>query len=166
MRDFHKTHPSGSEESSESEAESWGNDEDDRNNEQDSNGDDEEEVKDEFIKTSSNDSNNEDETKITDKAEGDEDEEMDYTTIQLYDDVDIRMNEPVDTDKGFIQEEGTDAELTNIQQRNENLENSQVIKDALVTLSTIPQKSEVLVTSSSHSSDLASKFLNFLYYRC
>ncbi|GKE16005.1 hypothetical protein Tco_1423582, partial [Tanacetum coccineum] len=124
-------------------------------------GDDEEEVNDEFIKTPSNDSDDKDETKIHDKAEGDEDEEMDYTTIQLYDDVDIRMNEPVDTDKGFIQEEGTDAKLTNIQQRNENLENSQVIKDALVTLSTIPQKSEVLVTSSSHSSDLASKFLKF-----
>ncbi|GKB21374.1 hypothetical protein Tco_0855297 [Tanacetum coccineum] len=30
---------------------------------------------------------------------------MDYTTSQLYDDVDIRLNEPVDTDKGFIQEE-------------------------------------------------------------
>nr|GEY10390.1 hypothetical protein [Tanacetum cinerariifolium] len=55
--------------------------------------DDEEEVKDEFIKTPSNDSD--------DKAEGDEDEEMDYTTSQLYDDVDIRLNEPVDTDKGY-----------------------------------------------------------------
>nr|GEV71469.1 hypothetical protein [Tanacetum cinerariifolium] len=32
----------------------------------------------------------------------DEDEEMDYTTSQLYDDVDIRLNEPVDTDKGFV----------------------------------------------------------------
>ncbi|GJU37046.1 hypothetical protein Tco_1185400 [Tanacetum coccineum] len=59
-------------------------------------------------------SDDEDETKITDKAEGDEDEEIDYTTSQLYDDVDIRLNEPVDTDKGFIQKEGTDAELTNI----------------------------------------------------
>ncbi|GJY95201.1 hypothetical protein Tco_0511562 [Tanacetum coccineum] len=68
-------------------------------------GDDEEEVKDESVKTPSNDSDDEDETKITDKAEGDEDEEMDYTTSQLYDDVDIRLNEPVDTDKGFIQEE-------------------------------------------------------------
>ncbi|GJV31341.1 hypothetical protein Tco_1391741 [Tanacetum coccineum] len=75
--------------------------------------DDEEEMKDEFVKTSSNDSDDEDETKITDKAEGDEDEEMDYTTSQLYDDVDIRLNEPVDTDKGFVQEEGTDAAMTN-----------------------------------------------------
>nr|GEV87264.1 hypothetical protein [Tanacetum cinerariifolium] len=44
------------------------------------------------------------ETKITDKADDDEDEEMDYTTSQLYDDIDIRLNELVDTDKGFVQE--------------------------------------------------------------
>ncbi|GKD96603.1 hypothetical protein Tco_1380500 [Tanacetum coccineum] len=186
LRDFHKTHPSGSgtitktalsaakikpsvtnertgvkpivpdvteEKSFESEAESWGNDEDDSNNEQDSIGedsdqendsdddktqsdnenkldsehetaenefgsesdqeeneedigDDEEKVKDEFVKTLSNDFDDENEAKITDKVEGDEDEEMDYTTSQLYDDVDIRLNEPVDTHKGFIQEEG------------------------------------------------------------
>ncbi|GJR50713.1 hypothetical protein Tco_1401234 [Tanacetum coccineum] len=209
MRDFYKTHPSGSgavtiipsvtsegtgvkpgvpdvseEESSESKAEFWGNDEDDSNNEQDSSdegsdqendsdndktqsdnddelnsehetcenesglesdqeeneedkGDDKEEVKDELVKTSSNDFDDEDETKITDKEEGDEDEEMDYTTNQLYNDVDIRLNEPVDTNKGFVQEEGTDAAMTN--------------------------KTEVLVTSSSHSSDLAGKFLNFSY---
>ncbi|GJW44108.1 hypothetical protein Tco_0072907 [Tanacetum coccineum] len=78
--------------------------------------DDKEEVKDEFVKTPSNDSDDEDEEKIIDKAEGDEDEyeEMDYTTSQLYDDVDIRLNEPVDTDKGFIQEEDiphTDADI-------------------------------------------------------
>ncbi|GKC43436.1 hypothetical protein Tco_1061158 [Tanacetum coccineum] len=160
MRNFHKTHPSGSgavkiipsitnegtsvkpgvpdvteEESSKSEAESWGNDEEDSKNDQDSSGeddnqenasdddktqsdnknksdsehetdenesgsepdqdkneedigDDEEEVKDEFVKIPSNESDDEDETKITDKAKGDEDEEMDYTTSQLYDDVD------------------------------------------------------------------------------
>ncbi|GKB13116.1 retrovirus-related pol polyprotein from transposon TNT 1-94 [Tanacetum coccineum] len=118
------------EESSENEAESWGNDEDDSNNEQDSS-----EVKDEFVKTPSNYSDDEDETKTTNKAKGDEDEEMDYTTNQLYDDVDIR---------------------------NENLEISQVIEDAHVTLSTIPQKTEVPVTSSSHSSDLAAKFIKIL----
>ncbi|GJW32022.1 retrovirus-related pol polyprotein from transposon TNT 1-94 [Tanacetum coccineum] len=240
MRDFHKTHPSGSgtatkptpsaalikpfvtnegtgvkpwvpnvteEESSESETESWGNDDDDNNNNQDSRSegsdqdkdsdddktlsdnedesdpehetdanesglesdqevneedeDDEEEVKDELLKTPSNDSDDEDETKITDKAEGDEDEEMDYTTSLLYDDVDIRLNEQVDTDKGFLQEEGTDAAMTNVQQGNENSEISQVIEYAHVTLSTIPQKTDVPVSSSSHSSDLAAKFLNF-----
>ncbi|GJS98055.1 hypothetical protein Tco_0819225 [Tanacetum coccineum] len=192
------------EESSESEAESWGNDEDDSNNEQDSSDeendsnddkaqldnknesdselekdenkldsesdqeenkeddeDDDEEEEEKVVKTLSNNFDDEDETKIADKAKGDEDEEMDYTTSQLYDDVDIRLNERVDTDKGLVQEEGTDAAMTNVQQGNENLEVSQVIEDAHVTLSTIPQKTEVLVSSSSHSSDLAAKFLNF-----
>ncbi|GJW46450.1 hypothetical protein Tco_0078096 [Tanacetum coccineum] len=195
------------EKSSESEAESWGNDKDDINNDQDSRSegsdqdkdsdddktqsdsedeldfehetdenksdsesdqdvneedkDDEEEVKEELVKTPSNDSNDEDETKIADKTEGDEDEKMDYTTSLLYDDVDIRLNELVDTDKGFIQEVGTSAAMTNIQQGNENPEISQVIEDAHVTLSTVPQKTKVPVSSSSHSSDLAAKFLKF-----
>ncbi|GJZ32285.1 hypothetical protein Tco_0577721 [Tanacetum coccineum] len=51
--------------------------------------------------------------------------------------------------------------MTNVQQGNENLEILQVIEDTHVTLSTILQKTDVLVTSSSHSSDLAAKFLNF-----
>ncbi|GKB68569.1 hypothetical protein Tco_0929981 [Tanacetum coccineum] len=123
--------------------------------------DDEKEEKDEFVKTPSNDTDDEDESKIKDKAEGDEDGGMDYTTNQFDDDVDLRMNEPVTTDKGFIQKEGTDAEMINVQQGNENLEISQVIEDAHVTLSTVPQKTKVTVTSSSHSSDLASKFLKF-----
>ncbi|GJY27060.1 hypothetical protein Tco_0401786 [Tanacetum coccineum] len=72
--------------------------------------DDEEEMKDELVKTPSNESDDEDEIKITDKAE-------------------------VDTDKEFVQEEGTNAAMTN----------------------------EMMgpVTRSSHSSDLADKFLNF-----
>nr|GEX08294.1 hypothetical protein [Tanacetum cinerariifolium] len=77
---------------------------DNEENEEDK--DDQEEVKDGFVKTPSND--------FDDKTEGDEDEEMDYTTSQLYDDVDIRLNEPVDTDKGFVQVEGTDAVMTNV----------------------------------------------------
>ncbi|GKB87360.1 hypothetical protein Tco_0959632 [Tanacetum coccineum] len=176
------------EESTKIEAESWGKDEDDSNNEHDSRsegnskretdenesgyesdqeeneeeiGDDDEEEEDKFLKTSSNDTNNDDETKIKDKAEGDE--EMYYTTSQLYDDVDIRLNKPITTDEGFNQKEGADAEMTNIQQGNENPEITlnQVIKDAHVTLSTVPPKTEVPVISSSYSSDLASKFLNF-----
>ncbi|GKD40126.1 hypothetical protein Tco_1260333 [Tanacetum coccineum] len=201
MRDFHKTHPSGSgtitktapsaakikpsitnegtgvkpgvpdvteEESSENnDNKSKSEHETDENksgfeSDQEENEDDEEEVKDELVKTTSNDSDDEDETKITDKAEGNEDEEMDYTTSQLYDDVDIRLNKPVDTDKGFVQEEGTDVAMTNVQQGNENTKIVQVIEDAHVTLSTVPQKTEVPVTSSSHSSNLAAKLLNFL----
>ncbi|GJW64744.1 hypothetical protein Tco_0116628 [Tanacetum coccineum] len=217
MRDFHKTHPSGScavSKTAPSAAKikpsvtnegTYGNDEDDSNNDQDSSSedsdqendsdndktqsdndnesnsehetnenesgsesdqeeneedeDDEEEEEDEFVKTLSNDSDDEDEIKITNKVEGDEDKEMDYTTSQLYDDVDLRLNEPVDTDKGFVQKEGT---VTNVQQGNENPEILQVIEDAHVTLSTVPQKTKVPVTSSSHSSDLAAKFLIFL----
>ncbi|GJX60041.1 hypothetical protein Tco_0291431 [Tanacetum coccineum] len=72
--------------------------------------DDEEEVKDELVKTPSNDSDDEDETKITNKEEGDEDEEMDYTTSQLYDDVDKRLNETVDTDKGIQKDKDKDED--------------------------------------------------------
>ncbi|GKE83665.1 hypothetical protein Tco_1557407, partial [Tanacetum coccineum] len=79
------------------------------------------------------------------------------------DDVDIRLNKPVQADDEMVQKEGTDAELTNIQQGDENLEITpdQVIDDAHMTISTIDKKTEVPVTSSSHSSDLAAKFLNF-----
>ncbi|GJS97159.1 retrovirus-related pol polyprotein from transposon TNT 1-94 [Tanacetum coccineum] len=55
------------------------------------------------------------------------------------DDVVVRLNEPVNNDEGFIQKEGADAEMIN--------------------------KTEVPVTSSSYSSDLASKFLKFLDIR-
>ncbi|GKE62579.1 hypothetical protein Tco_1512946, partial [Tanacetum coccineum] len=129
--------------------------------------DDEEEKDDESVKTPSNSTDDEDETndesKVQDKAEGDEDEGMDYTTNQFDDDVNVRLNEPVDIDEGFIQKEGTDAEMINIHQGNENPEIliNQVIEDAHVTISTVPKKTEVLVTSSSHSLDLASKFLKF-----
>ncbi|GKA86646.1 hypothetical protein Tco_0808357, partial [Tanacetum coccineum] len=104
--------------------------------------DDEEEKEDESVKTLSNytSTNNEDETnvesKVENKAEGDEDKGMDYTTNQFDDDVDVRLNEPVNTDEGFIQKEGTDAEMINVQQRNENPETTinQVIEDAHVTI--------------------------------
>ncbi|GJS32297.1 hypothetical protein Tco_0530679 [Tanacetum coccineum] len=60
--------------------------------------------------------------------------------------------------------EGTDAEMINVKQGNENMEITlnQVIEDAYVKISTVTKKTEVPVTSSSHLSDLASKFLNFL----
>nr|GEU73571.1 hypothetical protein [Tanacetum cinerariifolium] len=177
------------EESSESKFESWGNGEDDSNNEQVSSDEDSDQKKDnDDDKTQSDNEHesnsehetdesesgsesdhdeseenekddDEDETKITDKAEGDE--EMDFTTSKLYNDVDIRLNEPVDTDEGFVQVEGTDAAMTNVQQMNDNMEILQVKKDAHVTLYTISQKTKVSITSSSYSSDLAAKFLNF-----
>ncbi|GJV82534.1 retrovirus-related pol polyprotein from transposon TNT 1-94 [Tanacetum coccineum] len=126
--------------------------------------DDEEEKEDKFVKTPSNYNSIDDEyetnveSKVEDNAEGDEDKGIYYTTNQFDDDVDVRLNKPVNANEGFIQNEGTDAEMINVQQRNENMEITlnQVIEDAHVTISTI------LVTSSSHSSDLASKFLKFL----
>ncbi|GJX05320.1 hypothetical protein Tco_0191236 [Tanacetum coccineum] len=53
--------------------------------------------------------------------------------------------------------------MTESQQGNENLETTQeqVVEDAHVMISTVTKKTEVPVTSSSCSSDLASKFLNF-----
>ncbi|GJU67753.1 hypothetical protein Tco_1254012 [Tanacetum coccineum] len=74
---------------------------DSESNQEENEEDDKEEVEEEVVKTQSNNFDDEDETKIDDKAKGDEDEEMDYTTSLLYDDVDIRLNEPVDTDKGL-----------------------------------------------------------------
>ncbi|GKD38923.1 hypothetical protein Tco_1259130, partial [Tanacetum coccineum] len=150
LRDFHKTHPSGSgtvaekppsvekitpivtsegtgdklgvpdvteDDSTESEYESWGNDEDDSNNEQEASDEGKEEV----------DQENESED---DEIESDEDKGMNDTTNQFDDDVDARLEEPTQTGKEVVQSEGDD-------------------------------KTEVPVTSSSRSSDLASNFLKF-----
>ncbi|GKA70506.1 hypothetical protein Tco_0776645 [Tanacetum coccineum] len=91
----------------------------------------------------------------SDQDENEEDIEDDEEEVKN------ELNEPVDTDKGLIQKEGIDAAMTNIQQGNENPEILEVIEDAHVTLSTVLHKTQVLVTSSSHSSDLEAKFLNF-----
>ncbi|GKE31129.1 hypothetical protein Tco_1450451 [Tanacetum coccineum] len=102
---------------------------------------------------------NESESKVDDNAEGDEDKGMDDTTNLLYDDVDVRLNDSVHADEEFVQKEGTNAKMINVQRRNENMEITldQVIEDAHVTISTVAKKIEVRVTSSSLSSDLASK---------
>ncbi|GKD24164.1 hypothetical protein Tco_1230378 [Tanacetum coccineum] len=67
-------------------------------------------------------------------------------------------------DKEIVQGEGDDAEMIDAQEGNENLETTQeqVVEDAHVIISTVTKKTEVPVTSSSCSSDLASKFLIFL----
>ncbi|GJX04255.1 hypothetical protein Tco_0190171 [Tanacetum coccineum] len=149
LKDFHKTHPNGSDtvaekppsvekitptvtsegtgnkpgvpdvtydDSSESESESWGNDEDDSNNEHESS-----------------------------------------------DESNARLEEPTKTATGIVQGEGNDAEMSKAQQGNENLETTQeqVVEDTHVTISNVLKKTKVPVTSSSCSSDLASKFLNF-----
>ncbi|GJX32941.1 hypothetical protein Tco_0242796 [Tanacetum coccineum] len=97
------------------------------------------------------------------ESKSDEEKGMDDTTYQFDDDVDARLKEPTQTDKEVVQGEGADAEMNDAQQGNENLETTQeqVVEDAHVTISTVTKKTEVPVTSSSRSSDLASKFLNF-----
>nr|GFB63984.1 hypothetical protein [Tanacetum cinerariifolium] len=101
--------------------------------------------------------------KVKDKAEGDDNKGMDDTSNQFDDDVDVRLTDPVYTDEGLVQKEVIDADMINVQHGKENLDITldQVIEDARVTISTIAKKTKVPVTSSSHSSDLASKFLNF-----
>ncbi|GJR77643.1 hypothetical protein Tco_0090008 [Tanacetum coccineum] len=210
LRDFHKTHPSGSgtvaekppsvkkitptvtsegtgdkpgvpdvtnDDSSESESESWGNDEDSSNNEQESsdesskqeNDSDEHELDSEQDEESNDDDQEQEDFDQENESEDDEmksDEEqgMDDTIDQFDDDADARLEEPTETATRIVQGEGNDAEMSEAQQGNENLETTQeqVVEDAHVTISNVPKKTEVPVISSSRSSDLASKFLNFL----
>ncbi|GJW34570.1 hypothetical protein Tco_0054602 [Tanacetum coccineum] len=183
LRDFHKTHPSGSgtvaekppsikkitptiisegtddsnneqESSNESSKKENEREEQELDSEQDEESDDDDQEKKEF------DQENESED---DEMKSDEEQGMDDTTDQFDDDADARLEEPTKTATGIVQGEGNDAEMTEAQQGNENLETTQeqVIEDAHVTISTISKKPEVHVTSSSCSSDLASKFLNF-----
>nr|GEU53937.1 hypothetical protein [Tanacetum cinerariifolium] len=73
--------------------------------------DDEEQKEDEFVKTPSNytPTDDEDETnvesKVKDNVEGNEDKVMNYTTNEFDDDVDVRLNDPVNADEWFIQKE-------------------------------------------------------------
>nr|GEV19530.1 hypothetical protein [Tanacetum cinerariifolium] len=182
LRDFHKTHPSGSgtvaekpprvdkitptftnegtcdkpgvldvteDDSTESESETWGNDEDDSNddNDEENKGNDEEnknsefdqheyekEVKDDneeediIVHTPSNSDDEEDanlESMNDDKYEGDEDRGIDDTTNQFSDDV---------------QDKEADVEMTDAQQEKENLEITQehVVEDAHVNPMNFP----------------------------
>nr|GEZ33810.1 hypothetical protein [Tanacetum cinerariifolium] len=118
--------------SSENETESWGNDEDDSNNDQDSGSDGSDQEKDK-----SDQEENEEKIKVDEKEE-EEEEETVKTLSNDFDDEDKSKTADkveVDADKGFVQEEGTDAAMTN--------------------------NAKVLVNLSSHSSDLAAKFLKF-----
>ncbi|GKE18335.1 hypothetical protein Tco_1425912, partial [Tanacetum coccineum] len=183
LRDFYKTHPSGlgvpdvtNNDSSESESESWENDEDDNNNEQESsdesskqeNDSDEQEL--DLKQDGESKDDNQDEEEVDqdneskdDEMKSDEEQGMDDTTDQFDDDADARLEEPTETATEIVQGKGTNAEMTEAQQGNENLATTQeqVVDDAHVTITTVTKKTEVPVTSSSCSSDLASKFLNF-----
>ncbi|GKB55810.1 hypothetical protein Tco_0911996 [Tanacetum coccineum] len=109
--------------------------ESDSEQEEESEDDDQEEE--EFVHTPTDDKDDDNlESESDDVIKSDEEKGMDDTTYQFDDDVDARLKEPTQTDK-------------------------EVVEDAHVTISTVTKKTEVLVTSSSRSSDLASKFLKF-----
>ncbi|GKE23307.1 hypothetical protein Tco_1434819 [Tanacetum coccineum] len=146
LREFHKTCPSGfgtvAEEPPSVEkitptvtSEGTGNDEDDNNNEQESsdesskqeNESEEEELDSEQDEESDDDDQEEEEFDHENESEDDEmksDEEqgMDDTTDQIDDDADARLEEPTETTTGMVQGEGNNTEMTEAQQRNENLE--------------------------------------------
>ncbi|GJR35642.1 hypothetical protein Tco_1211326 [Tanacetum coccineum] len=194
LRDFHKTHPSGSgtvaekppsvekitptvtskgtgdkpgvpdvteDDSTESESDEQDNESEeqisDLEKEEESKNDDQEEE--EFVHTPSptddkDDDNLESESDDVNKSN----EESDDVNKS-----DEESDDVIKGDKEIVQGEGADAEMIDAQQGNENLETTQeqVVEDAHVTISTVMKKTEVPVTSSSRSSDLASKFLNF-----
>ncbi|GJY53701.1 hypothetical protein Tco_0445365 [Tanacetum coccineum] len=188
LRDFHKTHPSGSgtvsktapsatkikhsvtnegtgvkagfpdvteEESSESEGESWENDKDDNNNEQDSSGEDSDQENDSDDDKTQSDNENEldSEHEIDENKSGSESHQKENEK-DIGDDEQEVKEEFVKTLSNDFDDEDEEMDYTT--------KISQVIEDAHVTLSTVPRKTEVPVTSSSHSSDLASKLLIFL----
>ncbi|GKD35262.1 hypothetical protein Tco_1250771 [Tanacetum coccineum] len=176
LRDFHKTHPSGSGtvakkppsieninllSTSEGTGDKPGVPDENESEEHVSDSVQEEESKDddqeeeEFIHTPSpTDDNLESESDDVNKSN----EESDDVNKS-----DEESDDVIKGDKEIVQGEGADAEMIDAQQGNENLETTQeqVVEDAHVTISTVTKKTEVPVTSSSRSSDLASKFLNF-----
>ncbi|GKB71694.1 hypothetical protein Tco_0933106, partial [Tanacetum coccineum] len=155
------------EESTESEDESWGRDEYDNNNDQDSRSEGNEQESDSGEDNTQSDnekgSNSEHETdenntgSESDQQENEEDveddkEEKDDELVKTpsnstddEDETNVEDKSEVNTDEGLIQKEGTDAEMINVHQENKNPEITinQVIKDAHVTLSIVPQKTEV-----------------------
>ncbi|GJY16562.1 hypothetical protein Tco_0386984 [Tanacetum coccineum] len=171
LRDFHKTHPSGSGTGAEkppsvekitptvtsegtddsNNKQELSNDESEPENdseeqtsdsEQEEEYDDDDQGEEEFVHTPSpTDDKDDDNLELESDDVSEKDKGMNDTTDQFDDDVDTRLEEPTQTGKEVVQE--------------------QVVDDAHVTITTVAKKTEVPATSSSRSSDLESKFLNF-----
>nr|GEZ28553.1 hypothetical protein [Tanacetum cinerariifolium] len=146
--------------STESESESWGNDDDDSNNEEAS---EQENDSEEHESDSEQDTDgSESYFKSDQQDDDDDDDEVKYDDED--DDNDDDKSEG-DEDRGIdsddIQDKKADVRMTDAQEEKENIEitQEQVVEDAHVT---ITKKTKVPVTSSSRSSNLAFKFLNFL----
>nr|GEV45673.1 hypothetical protein [Tanacetum cinerariifolium] len=215
LRDFHKTHLSGSstvaekpprvdkitptvlsegisnkpgvpnvtkDDSTESELGSWGNDEDDSNDDNDlENEGNDKENKSNDDKTPSYTEKCSESEQDTDGSESEsesdqqeyEEEVKDDDEDDEYDDDDDDKSKG-DEDKGMddmtnqfsndVQDKKVDVEMTDAKQEKENLKitQEQVVEDTHVTIMNVAKETKVLDASVSYSSDLASKFLNFL----
>ncbi|GJZ86371.1 hypothetical protein Tco_0657981 [Tanacetum coccineum] len=124
----------------------YGNDEDDNNDEQESK-DESTEQENESEEQEFDDSEQEDES----DDDNQEEEEVDQENKSEDDEIESDEDKGMDTGKEVVQGERVDAEMIDVQQRNENLETTQeqLVEDAHVTISTITKKTEVPVTSSS-----------------
>ncbi|GJX42862.1 hypothetical protein Tco_0257852 [Tanacetum coccineum] len=188
LRDFQKTHPSGSgtvaekplrvdtitptvisegtsdkpgvldvtkDDSTESEYESWGNDEDDSNNEQESS--------DERSKQENESEEQEYDSEQQEESDDDDQKDEEFDQEEESEDDEIKSDEERGMD---VHGEGTDAEMNDDQQGNENLVTTQeqVVEDAHVTISTVSKKTEVLMFMSTMKfQDLRHQL--FLQYR-
>ncbi|GKC89612.1 hypothetical protein Tco_1150261 [Tanacetum coccineum] len=167
LRDFHKTHPSSSGTvakkppsvdkitptvTSEGTGDKPGVPDVTEDDSTESESDEQENEKEDQV----SDSEQEEESKDDDQEE----EEFVHTPSPTDDKDDENLESKSDE---VIKSEGADAKMYDAQQGNENLETTQeqVVEDAPVTISSVTKKTEVPVTSSSRSSDLATKFLNF-----
>ncbi|GJT42669.1 hypothetical protein Tco_0951384 [Tanacetum coccineum] len=171
--------------STESEAESWKNDEDESNDENDSEseGNDEENESD-GDKTQSDNEKGSDYEQETDGNESgsesdhqekeeevkdDEKEEGEFIHTPSHTDdkddanLESKSDDKIEGDKDKGIDDTTiqfDADV-NIEKENLEILYDQVIEDAHLTTTNVPKETEVLATSSSRSFDLASKFLIF-----
>ncbi|GKD57729.1 hypothetical protein Tco_1291116, partial [Tanacetum coccineum] len=155
VRDFHKTHPSGSgtiaedpprvakitpivtsegtdDSNNEQESSDEGNEQENESEEQVSNSEqelkskDDDQDEDEIIHTPSPTDDKDDDNLESESDDVSEgDKEIDDTTNQFDDDVDTRLKEHTQTDKEIVQGEGADTEMHDAQQGNENLETTQ-----------------------------------------
>ncbi|GJQ91453.1 hypothetical protein Tco_0002592 [Tanacetum coccineum] len=103
---------------------------------------------------------------VTSEGTGDKPEVLDVTEDDFTESESESWEQDEESDDDNQEEEEVDQENEYEDdeiERNENLETTQeqVVEDAHVTTSTVTKKTKVPATSSSRSSDLASKFLNF-----
>ncbi|GKB70790.1 hypothetical protein Tco_0932202 [Tanacetum coccineum] len=164
LRDFHKTHPSGSGMVSEKPqsvdkitptvtSEGTG----DKPGVPDVTEDDSTISKSESWGNDEDKSNNEQESSNEGSEQENESDEQESNSEQEEESEDDDQEE-----EEFVHTPTDDKDDDNLESKKPTQTDKEVVQDAHVTISTVTKKTEVPVTSSSRSSDLASKFLNFL----